>query len=74
MLAGLVRIVRAVILTRRLRLHWLASASPVPPLLVRHDGSREDGDAGMPAHLIDEPYPIVAIIGILRPMLVVSER
>lgn len=72
MLAGLVRVMRAVILTRRLRLRWLASASTVPQFLVRHSASRDGGDGRMPAHLIDVPYPVVAIIGILRPMLVVS--
>jgi Zn-dependent protease with chaperone function len=71
-LAGLVRMARAVILTRRLRRRWLASASTVPQFLVRHSALREGGDGRMPAHLIDVPYPVVAIIGILRPLLVVS--
>lgn len=60
-LAGLIRIARAVVLTRRLRRRWLESASALAL-----------PGAGTPAHLIDVPYPVVAIIGILRPALVVS--
>lgn len=58
---GLTRIVRAVVHTRRLRLRWLQSASALRPF-----------DGRTPAHLIDVPYPVVAIVGILRPILVVS--
>lgn len=58
---GLVRVVRAVAMTRRLRLRLLASASTMPPF-----------DDATPAHLIDVPYPVVAIIGIVHPVLVVS--
>lgn len=63
LVAGGVRILRAVSLTRRLRRRWLASASTLPAL-----------DGKMPAHLIDVPYPLVAIVGILRPVLVVSRK
>jgi len=59
--AGAVRMLGAVLLTRRLRQRWLASASGVRPL-----------DGATPARLIDVPYPLVAIVGILRPVLVVS--
>lgn len=61
--AGLVRVVRAIVRTRQLRRRWLASASALPAL-----------DADMPAHLIDVPFPVVAIIGIRRPVLVISQR
>jgi beta-lactamase regulating signal transducer with metallopeptidase domain len=63
LLAGAVCVARAVLLTRRLRRHWLASASTLPSLT-----------AEMPTHLIDVPYPLVAIVGILRPVLVVSGK
>ncbi len=60
---GGTRILRAVVLTRRLRQQWLARGSALPALR---------GDT--PAHLIDIPYPLVAIVGILRPVLVVSRK
>ncbi len=63
LLAGSARILRAVILTRRLRHGWLTSASALPSL-----------DGQTPAHLIDVPYPLVAIVGVLRPVLVVSRK
>jgi beta-lactamase regulating signal transducer with metallopeptidase domain len=59
--AGFARMARAIVLTRRLRQRWLASSSTLPPF-----------DERAPAHLIDVPYPVVAIIGILRPILVIS--
>lgn len=59
--AGVARAARAIAITRRLRQRWLASSSTLPPF-----------DGRTPTHLIDVPYPIVAIIGILRPVFVVS--
>jgi Zn-dependent protease with chaperone function len=61
LLAGAARVLRAVFLTHRLRRQWLASASSLPAL-----------DGQTPAHLIDVSYPVVAIVGISRPVLVVS--
>jgi len=63
LLAGGARIVRAIFLTRRLRRRWLVSSSALPSL-----------DGAMPARLIDVSYPLVAIVGILRPVLVVSRK
>lgn len=59
--ASVTRVTRAIALTRRLRQRWLASSSTLPPF-----------DDRTPAHLIDVPFPVVAIIGIVAPVLVVS--
>lgn len=61
--AGVRHIARAIVLTRRLRLRWLSTASALPSL-----------DGRTPAHLIDVAFPVVAIIGIFRPVLVVSTK
>jgi beta-lactamase regulating signal transducer with metallopeptidase domain len=61
--AGLVRATRAIVRTHELRRRWLSESSAMPAF-----------DGAMPAHLIDVPYPVVAIIGIRRPVLVISQR
>lgn len=63
LVTGAVRVARAVAMTRRLRLRWLADAASLPPF-----------DEATPTHLIDVPYPVVAIIGIFHPVLVVSRK
>lgn len=57
------RAVRALQVTRVLTREWLATATP----LVRPG-------LGIPAFVVDVPYPLVAATGILRPRLFVSAR
>lgn len=61
--AGLARMARAVLRTRQLQRRWLTESSALPAF-----------DGGTPTHLIDVPYPVVAVIGIRRPVLVISQR
>lgn len=59
--AAVQRVAGALVITRRLRRGWLAASSALPA-----------ADAGVPARLVEVPYPLVGVIGIARPMMVVS--
>ncbi len=61
--SGLVRGVRGLIATHRLVRRWRAGARP-----MRHPG------LAVPATAVDDPYPVVAVAGILRPRLYVARR
>jgi beta-lactamase regulating signal transducer with metallopeptidase domain len=61
--AGLVRGWRALRTTRRLVRQWLLDAQPV-----------EVGDARMRVLRIESPFPVVAVVGLVRPQLLVSRR
>lgn len=58
---SLARIARAVITTSSLRREWLAKGRPLAI-----------AGAGMPAYAIDVPFPLVAVLGVLRPRLFIS--
>jgi hypothetical protein len=67
---GIVLLARAVwrvastwIATRRLARRWLRSGRPIAGLAP-----------GLPAFVIDEPFPTVAVVGCVRPSLFVSDR
>jgi len=55
------RLARAVRRTAVLRRAWLAQAAPI-----------DLPGAGMPAYALDLPFPLVAVLGIIRPTLFVS--
>ena len=60
--AGLLRALMLLISTRRLRRTWMASARPITL-----------PDASVPAFAIVSSFPVVAVIGILRPRLMIAE-
>lgn len=60
---GALRIAHTWMATTRLARRWRASARPAADLA-----------SGLPAFVIDEPFPMVAVVGTLRPTLFVSER
>jgi len=62
-----------------LRASWRAAAAWQSTARVLDDWRRRgralDGlDAPLPAYAIDDPFPIVAVVGVLRPRLFVAER
>jgi Zn-dependent protease with chaperone function len=59
--SAIVRAVRLWSATRRLRRGWMASAERIAL-----------ADAAVPAFAIDAPFPVVAVVGVLRPRLVVA--
>jgi beta-lactamase regulating signal transducer with metallopeptidase domain len=61
--AGGIRIARTWAATARLAQRWRGSGRPAADLAP-----------GLPAFVIDEPFPTVAVVGALRPTLFVSER
>jgi len=72
-LAAIVAVVLLVAGTWRAAAAWRATAKV---LAAWHRRARVlDGlDAPLPAFAIDDPFPIVAVIGVLRPRLFVAER
>lgn len=58
---SLARVATAVITTASLRRGWLATGRPLGI-----------AGAGMPAYAIDVPFPLVAVLGVLRPRLFIS--
>lgn len=54
--------IRAAFLTRRVKQHWLRSATAV----------NIDPPAGVPAYVIDAPSPVVAVVGVFSPRLVAA--
>lgn len=61
LLRSLARVVRALLATSALRRQWLRAGVP-----LRIDG------VGMPAFAIDLPFPLVAVLGVVRPRLFIS--
>jgi hypothetical protein len=61
--AGALRACRAWLATRRLEREWRRSAKPV-----------ELPGAGLPAFAIDQPFPVVSVVGLLRPRLYVAHQ
>lgn len=58
---SLFRAARAIVTTSSLRRAWLSNGRPV-----------RLGGAGLPAYAIDVPFPLVAVIGVMRPRLFIS--
>ena len=64
LLLGIVwRTVRAWLATRRLTGAWFRRARPI-----------SEFDAPLPAFAVDEPFPLVAVAGVLRPRLFIAEQ
>ena len=61
LIASLARVVRAMIRTSALKRAWLAEGRPV-----------DVPSAGMPAFALDLPFPLVAVLGVVRPRLFIS--
>ncbi|MDQ3168796.1 MAG: M56 family metallopeptidase [Acidobacteriota bacterium] len=61
LMASLARVARAMARTSALKRAWLAEARPV-----------DVPSAGMPAFALDLPFPLVAVLGVLRPRLFIS--
>lgn len=62
--AGVVwRIARAWMATRRITAEWLRRSRPLSGL-----------DVSLSGHAVDELFPLVAVVGVLRPRLFIAER
>ncbi len=61
LLTSITRAVRTTMATAALRRTWLATGTPLPLTVAR-----------MPAFAIDTAFPLVAVIGVLRPRLFIS--
>lgn len=61
MIVSTVRIGRGIAHTSRLRRHWMAEGRPLASI-----------DAGIPAFVIETAYPLVAVLGVVRPTLFIS--
>ena len=60
-MASLARVARAMLRTSALKRTWLAAAHPI-----------DVPSAGMPAFALDLPFPLVAVLGVVRPRLFIS--
>jgi hypothetical protein len=59
--ASLARVAASCLRTAAIRRQWLAAGRPVTI-----------AEAGMPAYVLEVPFPLVAVLGILRPRLFIS--